>query len=48
MFYLEDVEYKNILSVGKLKIKENEITCIVGKSGGGKTTFLKLLKIILI
>ncbi|MGM0409762.1 MAG: ABC transporter ATP-binding protein [Bacillota bacterium] len=43
MFYLEDVEYKNILSVEKLKIEKNEITCIVGKSGGGKTTFLKLL-----
>lgn len=43
MFKLENVKYKNILSIDRLTIEDNKITCIVGKSGGGKTTFLKLL-----
>lgn len=43
MFALKKVRYRDILYVEKLMIAENEITCIVGKSGGGKTTFLKLL-----
>lgn len=43
MFELNNVKYKNILKVNNLELEENKITCIVGKSGGGKTTFLKLL-----
>ncbi len=43
MFKLAAVKYKNILDIKKLEIKEREITCIIGKSGGGKTTLLKLL-----
>jgi len=43
MFEFKNVEYKDILQIDKLKISEGEITCIIGKSGGGKTTFLKLL-----
>lgn len=43
MFEIKDVRYKNILYVKNMIIEENRITCIVGKSGGGKTTFLKLL-----
>ncbi|MCF8000563.1 MAG: ATP-binding cassette domain-containing protein [Halanaerobiales bacterium] len=43
MFELKNVEYKNIIKVDNLKINEGEITCIVGRSGGGKSTFLKLL-----
>jgi len=43
MFKLNNVKYKNILKVNNLELEENKITCIVGKSGGGKTTFLKLL-----
>ena len=43
MFEIKNVRYKNILYVDDLEIEDNKITCIVGKSGGGKTTFLKLL-----
>jgi len=43
MFKLNNVKYKDILKVNNLELEENKITCIVGKSGGGKTTFLKLL-----
>lgn len=43
MFKLSNVKYKNILKVNNLEIEKNKITCILGKSGGGKTTFLKLL-----
>lgn len=43
MFKLNNVKYNDILKVNNLELKENKITCIVGKSGGGKTTFLKLL-----
>lgn len=43
MFELNNVEYKDILKIDNLKINEGEITCIIGRSGGGKSTFLKLL-----
>jgi len=43
MFELQNVVVKNILTIDYLKINEGEITCIIGRSGGGKTTFLKLL-----
>lgn len=43
MFVIKDVKYKDILFVDELEIKAGEITCILGKSGGGKTTLLKLL-----
>jgi putative ABC transport system ATP-binding protein len=43
MFKLSNVTYENILSIKSLNIPSEAITCIVGKSGGGKTTFLKLL-----
>ncbi len=43
MFSIEQVTYKNILSVPKLTIQEKEITCIVGESGSGKTTLLRML-----
>lgn len=43
MFKLQSVKYKDVLDINELEIKENKITCIVGKSGGGKTTLLKLL-----
>lgn len=42
MFEFKNVKYKEILKIEELKINEGEITCIIGKSGGGKTTFLKL------
>lgn len=43
MFELNNVEYKDILKIDNLEINEGEITCVVGRSGGGKSTFLKLL-----
>ncbi|MFN2340706.1 MAG: ATP-binding cassette domain-containing protein [Halanaerobium sp.] len=43
MFLLENIKFKNILEVNQLEIEKNIITSILGRSGGGKTTFLKLL-----
>src|SRR5690554_6907893 len=43
MFSIKNVKYKEILNIIDLEIEEKKITCILGKSGGGKTTFLKLL-----
>jgi len=43
MFELNDLKYKDILEIDHLEIYKGEITCIVGRSGGGKSTFLKLL-----
>ncbi len=43
MFKLQDVKFKDILEIDNLTINEGEITCIVGRSGGGKSTFLRLL-----
>jgi putative ABC transport system ATP-binding protein len=43
MFLLKKVRYKNILQIESLTIPTARITCVIGESGGGKTTFLKLL-----
>lgn len=43
MFNIQDLKYKTILNIRELEIKEHKITSIVGKSGSGKTTFLKML-----
>lgn len=43
MFSLQGVKFKDVLDINKLKFSADEITCIVGPSGGGKTTLLKLL-----
>ncbi len=43
MFRLNNVRYQDIIKVEALYIQEGETTCVVGESGGGKTTFLKLL-----
>jgi putative ABC transport system ATP-binding protein len=43
MFKLENVKFKNIIEIDELKIEDNLVTAVLGPSGGGKTTFLKLL-----
>ncbi|MGM0652610.1 MAG: ABC transporter ATP-binding protein [Bacillota bacterium] len=43
MFRLNNVRCQDIIQVKELNIKSGETTCVVGESGGGKTTFLKLL-----
>ncbi|RFU69953.1 ATP-binding cassette domain-containing protein [Bacillus sp. V59.32b] len=43
MFYLKDVSYKDIIQLEELKIGEGIVTCIVGQSGVGKTSLLRLL-----
>ncbi len=43
MFELNDVTYKDILSIKHLRLEKGRVTCIVGESGSGKTTLLRLL-----
>ncbi len=43
MFSIKNVKYKGILNISQLLIPAGKITCIIGKSGSGKTTFLRLL-----
>ena len=43
MFTLKNVKYKNILDLVDISFKEGIVTAILGESGGGKTTLLKLL-----
>lgn len=43
MFEIKNVKFKDILNIKKVKLNKNMITAILGSSGGGKTTFLKLL-----
>jgi putative ABC transport system ATP-binding protein len=43
MFYLKDISYKNIIYIKEVNINEGIVTCIVGPSGAGKTSLLRLL-----
>ena len=43
MFRLKKVRYKDILSIDRMEIPSGVITCVVGESGAGKTSFLRLL-----
>lgn len=43
MFELKNIHYKGILDIPAMTIDEGKITCLVGLSGGGKTTLLKML-----
>lgn len=43
MFLIKNMKYKDILDIQNLKMESNKVISIVGKSGSGKTTFLKML-----
>lgn len=43
MFTLKGVKYKNILNIDSLFIPANKVTCVIGESGSGKTTMIRLL-----
>ncbi|HET7578789.1 MAG TPA: ABC transporter ATP-binding protein [Bacillales bacterium] len=42
LFVLRGIQYQHILKIDELEIRENDTTAIVGESGGGKTTLLKM------
>lgn len=43
MFTLKDVTYRDIVDIPHLDIPSGKVTCIVGRSGSGKTTTLRML-----
>lgn len=43
MFTLKGIVYKDILDIEALEIHEKQTTGIIGESGGGKSTLLKML-----
>ena len=43
IFELKDIKFKSILDIPYLSFEERKITTLLGKSGGGKTTILRLL-----
>lgn len=43
MFTFDNVKYKDILAIDDLKIELGKVTCIIGPSGSGKPTFLRLI-----
>ncbi|MGX4669367.1 ABC transporter ATP-binding protein [Cerasibacillus sp. JNUCC 74] len=43
LFRVESLKVNGILEMDKLEIQANKIICIIGKSGSGKSTFLRLL-----
>ncbi|KKI91876.1 ABC transporter ATP-binding protein [Bacillus sp. SA1-12] len=47
MFVVKDLSYKNILQISKAEIPAKKVTCLVGESGAGKSTFLKMLNLML-
>ncbi|TYS15757.1 ATP-binding cassette domain-containing protein [Rossellomorea vietnamensis] len=48
MFRLENVSFYSILDSINMEFSEEKVTCITGKSGGGKSTILKFLNKMLI
>ncbi|QTY18482.1 ATP-binding cassette domain-containing protein [Virgibacillus pantothenticus] len=43
MFRVENVKVNEIIEMNQLEIPANQVVCIIGKSGSGKSTFLRLL-----
>ncbi|MBT2666006.1 ATP-binding cassette domain-containing protein [Bacillus sp. ISL-4] len=43
MFRLENIRYKGILKIDDLRISACMVTCLIGESGAGKTSLLRLL-----
>ena len=43
MFKFDNVRYKDILKIDTLKIDKGDVVVVVGQTGGGKSTLLKLL-----
>jgi len=43
MFEINHVEYNGIITIDHLSIDEGSFTAIIGESGGGKSTFLRML-----
>lgn len=43
MFEFKDVKFKEVLDIPSLYIAKDRITSLIGPSGGGKTTILKML-----
>lgn len=43
MFELNNIKFKDILTIDHLIIRKNKVTCIQGASGSGKSTLLKML-----
>lgn len=43
MFEFVDVKFKNIVDLPELRIEKEKITTLVGSSGSGKTTILRML-----
>lgn len=43
MFSFKEVKYKHILDIEKLTLEKHKVTCLVGQSGSGKTSLLRLL-----
>ncbi|MGG1629071.1 ABC transporter ATP-binding protein [Rossellomorea sp. NRS-1567] len=43
LFQIENVIFKNIVSIDHMEVSSNRTTCLIGESGAGKSTLLKLL-----
>lgn len=42
LYEIKNLKFKDILDINQMSIVHQKVTCILGESGGGKTTLLKL------